>query len=378
MQIIKKCDKAAYIIFMAAVLIHLLVMCGEFGVWEVPFRGRLLQVAFALCVIKILMTFYSYIEWMMLVGAAAVSALSYVFTREKYALYVAVLIFAAKSVDMKMVLKLVLDATILSTVIVVIASVAGMGGIVSETRDFGRGIVETRYSLGFSHANNLHGTYWYILSLMVLLYKDKAGWKTYSVMAASNILMFVLTKSKAGFAVAMLVIVAGAMYRYVSKYVFDRLYPYILGLLALAGVVGLTLVSVTADYYAGYGPVLKKLDSITTGRFNLAYQSAYIGDWKLFRAGGNHKYPVDNGFASLAADYGIVLWLVYLALIVTLIVICAKKKKGILFSIIISCVFYTFMESSFVLNDAYLLSNFIFIASMWILGEKQPPVVEEI
>jgi len=377
MQIIKKCDKISPYIYMVAVFIHLAVMCGEYGVWEIPFRGRLLQLACVLCFVKILMTYYDFVEWLLLTGMGILSIVSYLFTREKYVVYVAVLIFAAKSVDMKWLLKIILDTSIVAMVTVAVLAFLGQGGMVVDVRDYGRGAVESRYCLGFNHANNLHGTFWYVISLIVILYEEKLGWIAYTVMTVLNVVLFILTASKAGFGVTMMVLLAGILNRYAKKYTFDRLYMYILGMAGYVGVIILTIVSASVSFLDGYGPVLKKLDSITTGRLNLAYQSAYIGDWMLFSDGGNHKYTVDNGFAALAADYGIVVWCVYLALIVGLVVIAAKKKYGIIFATLMSCVIYTFMERSFVLNDAYLLANLTFIVAMYLMGDKACPTVEE-
>jgi len=377
MQIIKKSDKAASYIYLVAVLIHLAIMCGEYGTWEIPFRGRLLQVAFGLCVVKIIMTYYSYLEWALMAGMAVLSILSYAFTREKYVVYVTVLIFAAKSVDIKVINKIILDVVVISMILVAIMSLAGQGGMVADVRDYGRGAVETRYCLGFSHANNLHGTLWYATSLVLLLYYEQMTWKSYLILMVMNIIMYILTASKAGVVVTTIVILAGVLYRYADKYVFQKAYPYILGLLGYAGIIALTLVSVTVDFFKGYGPILKKLDSITTGRINLAYHSAYIGDWKLLSDGGNHKYTVDNGFASLAADFGIIVWAVYLAFVLSLFIVSWKKKNGVLLALVFSCAAYTFMEKSYVLNDAYLLANLSFIVAMYLLANKKKPELKE-
>ena len=48
--------------------------------------------------------------------------------------------------------------------------VLGVGGMVVDVRDYGRGGVENRFCLGFSHANNLHGTLWYVMALLLYLF----------------------------------------------------------------------------------------------------------------------------------------------------------------------------------------------------------------
>lgn len=372
MQIIKKYDKYSHYLFNIAMLIHIVIMCVGFSEWEVPFRGRLLQLAFCLCVVKILLTYYERIEWTIMIMLGILACASYYFSREKYVVYVVVLVFAAKSVDLKWILKVLLYGCITTSVIIPILAVSGIGGTWSETRDFGREIIETRYQMGFSHANNVHGTLWYILSWAIVIYKDRLDWRHYTGFTVFNIVMFILTASKAGVGVTQIVILAGLLYKYANRVVWEKKYVYILGTVAFVGVVALTLVSMKVDCFADYGPVLRKLDSITTGRLNIAYQSAYIGDIRLLGEGGSHIIPIDNGFASLAADFGWIIWGVYLIFTLYLIYMTGKKKDGILFCLIITCIIYTFMEETFVLNDAYLLGNVSYLVAMILLGEKKP------
>jgi len=370
LQIIKGFDKQSNYIFAVAMFIHAFIMCVEFGAWSVPYRGRLLQLAFVLCCIKILMTFYEKYEWIVMIILGIIGCLSYYFSKEKYVLYVVVMIFAAKSVNIKKMARILAVMVAVSLVIIPVLSFAGVGDLVSETRDFGRNVVETRYGLGFGHPNGLHGTIWYLVSLIIILFRDKLDWKIYSALTAANVFFFMLTASKAGFGVVQLMIIAGLAYKYFNRFFFEKIWIYILGMLSFAAVIILTLISVTTDCWADYGPVLKKLDSITTGRLNIAYQMAYLGDWKLFEGIGPRKDIVDNGFAAIGADYGYVVWLLYIVFIIGLIAITAKRKEGILFSVIMTCIIYTFMEKTYVLNDAYMLSNLSYIVMMFVLGRE--------
>lgn len=377
MQIIKKYDKYSQYLFFAAMLIHIVVMCVGFSMWEIPFRGRLLQLAFVLCAVKILMTYYDLVEWGVMWFLGILAIVSYAFTREKYTLYVVVLIFAAKSVDMNRIMRVLLCVCVLSMIVVPLLAIAGVGGTVSETRDFGREVVETRYQLGFSHANNIHGTLWYIIALIIYMYKEKLDWKFYFGATVLNVVLYMLTASKAGLGVAQIVLIAGVLFKYADKYIWNKRFIYYLGAIAFVGIIALSLISMKIDCFADYGPVMKKLDSVTTGRLNIAYQSAYIGEIKLIGTGGTHIFPIDNGFVSLAADYGWIIWGVYIGFTFFMIYISGKKNDGILFAIIMTCIIYTFMEETYVLNDAYILGNLSYIVAMVLLGEKKPAVAKE-
>ena len=370
MQLVKNHEKTANYIFLAAVAIHLLVMCVECSSFSVPYRGRLLQAAFLLCCVKIVMTYYEQWEWLLMFLMAILGGAVYACCGEKYIIYVMVLIMAARGSDMRTVLKMAFGMSLVALLVIAILSLCGIGGVPFVTEDFGRGSVETRYSLGFSHANNLHGMVWYIMSLAILMWKDRLNRYWYLGMTVLNVLLYILTLSRAGVIACQLMIIAGLVYRYLNKVIFEAWWIYILGGVALAAIVILTLVSVKTDCFSGYGPVLSKLDSLLTGRLNLAYQSAYIGDWHLFSPGGSHKYPIDNGFAYLPAFYGYGTAIVFVIYNAFLIWKGAVRRDGIFFALVMTGIFYTFMESSFMLNDAYLMNNPVFIVTMLLLGEN--------
>ncbi len=163
-------------------------------------------------------------------------------------------------------------------------------------------------------------------------------------------------------------IIAGVIYRYCNRLVFEKIWPYVAGYLLFGFVVVLTLISVTVDYYAGYGPVLSKLNRITTGRINLAYQGACISNWRLFTSGADLSVTVDNGFAAIPANYGIVVGIIYILFVGFVMYKCTKQKNGITFAIVVTCILYTFMERSYTINDAYLLSNLTVVVAMMLKG----------
>lgn len=369
MQIIKRFDKQANYIFYVTILIHLLVLCVEFGAWDMPLRGRLLQLAFGLGCIKILMTYYEKYEWILMIILGGIGALSYVFTKEKYVLYVVVLVFAAKSVDMKLLIKVIMFSTLLATLLISILSLMGVGGPASLTLEFRPGQIETRYCLGFSHPNNVHGTLWYIVSLAIILYKDRFDWRIYTALTVINVVLYIFTDSKAGLGVTQLMIIAGLAYKYANNYFFEKKWIYIIGALIFVTILTLTIISVNVCGWYGYGPVLSKIDSATAGRISIAYNNARMSWWKPWYGYHRKDIIVDNGFASLGNDLGYVIWIAYLLVQMWLMYICAKKKNGILFAIMVTCQMYTFMESSYMLNFVYLLSNLSYITAMQFIGK---------
>ncbi len=371
MQILKNKDKIANIIFIVGVLIHTFVMAIELGDFSIPFRGRLLQVAFLLFCIKIIMTLYSKKEWIVMVLLGLLGVVSYICGAEEYVLSIVVMIFASKSTDIKKVLKYVFYITLIASFIIIALSLIGIGGVVVDIRDYGRGGIEARWCLGFGHANNLHGTLWYLISLFVWLYFEKLNWKYYVGLTVLNIAMFVLTVSKAGVLVTQIVILIACLLRY-YKEIEKKWWAYLCGMLIVLFMVVISIIS--AGFCWLDSPVLTLLDRALTGRINLAYQYANISMWRYFSPAGELGV-VDNGFVAIFFKYGYVIGIVYILFITYLIYQSWKMKNGLGFAILMTSLFYTFMESSYMINDAYLLANLTFIVAMVYMSNNNQKVI---
>lgn len=371
MKIIKKFDKQANYIFYFAIILHLAIMCVELGEWSIPFRGRLLQLAFLMGGLKILMTYYSKIEWVVMIVLGIIGSVSYYFTREKYVLYVVVLIFAAKSVDMERVLKLVLYVSLAATLITAGCSALGLGGSMVDVADYGRGMIETRYNFGFSHPNNFHSEVWFLTSIAVWIYKDRFDWKHYTALSVVNIGIFLLTVSKTGVIATQLMIFGGIVYRYAKKAIYDKIWIYIAGAMAYIGVLALTIASIVICGWWGYGPILDFVDRITTRRVMLAYKYARLEWWLMWRRSGVEDPIIDNGFAAIGINLGYVVWFVLIIFIAYLIFASAKRRDGIMLSLLMCSILCIYMENTFILNYVYLLCNVTYLIMMKILSEEK-------
>ncbi len=368
MQLIKKCEKYGNVLFYIAILLNIAVMCEGFSVWESLPAGRMLQVAFVLCVLKIATTYYEKWEWAVMIVLGIIGTLSYCISGEKFMIYLVVLIFAAKAVDAKMVTLLSFDGVWITTILLAIFSLTDNGGTVKMVQEFGRGMVETRYCLGFNHPNNLHGTLWYILCLWIILYKDRNDWRHYLVATIINIVLYVFTVSRTGVVVSELVIIAGFVYTYWNEKVFEKKITYYIGyvLTGIVLVISLLAVTLKVDHY---GPILSFINKCANGRLEWANIGANISSWNAFLPGfSNAEQVVDNGFARVPAAYGYVCAIIFVAFFVWAIYKSSVKKTGILLAVILTTVLYTFMESSYTVNDMFLLSNPVVIVAFCYLG----------
>ncbi len=366
MQLINNKENLANRIFLIGILLHTLVMSLELGEWSIPYRGRILQLAFVLLCIKILMTWYSKLEWSAMILLGIIGAISYFSGAEEYVLSVVVMIFAAKSTDIRKVIKCIFYITLVVSLATIVLSILGIGGLAVDVKDYGRGGIEARWCLGFGHANNLHGTVWYLVTLFIFLYFEKLNWKHYLLLSILNIGLFFLTVSKAGVAVTQLVIIAACILKYVPL-IQTKKWLYFLGLLPIGLFSAISIISVSINW--SEHKILLFLDKVLTGRINLAYQHANVKDWHLFLPGGQIGV-VDNGWVTIFYNYGYIIGILMIVFYIFLVYASWKKERGIWLISAVSAMLYTFMESTYMLNDAYLLANIGFIVAMIYMGEK--------
>ncbi len=369
MQLIKKQERLGELAFGLAMLIHLVVMVTGYGEWDIPLRGRLLQAAFVFFCIKILLTCYSKKQWIFMVVTGAVGSVSYLFTKDEYVVSVIVMLFAAVGTDMRRWCKYILFTALAITIVTAMLSLFGIGGIPVDIRDYGRGGEEARWCLGFGHANNFHGTVWYLIALSVYLYFEKMDWRHYLLLTFGNFILFYFTISKGGLIAVQILLTAACLLRYWNG-LEQRTWIYICGIFAVIGVFAVSMFSVSIKWKKS--EILMFLDRIFTGRINLAYQHANISKWKwLSRAG--ELGVVDNGWVTIFFNYGYVIGFLFVLFHLYLIYKVWMEKKALLLILIVTCVFYTFMEATYTINNAYLLSNISYLAAMILMAAKEEP-----
>ena len=367
MQLIKKQERLGEILFFIGILIHTLLMVIGYGDWSIPFHGRFMQLAFGLFCIKILCTWYTKQDWAVMIILGVIGALSYLYTGDEYVISIIVMIFAAKNIDMKRVCKWILVLSFVFTVGTALLSLMGVGGLAVDIRDYGRGSEEARWCLGFGHANNIHGTVWYLVMLVVFLYFEKLKWQHYLLVTIGNLGLFYLTASRGGMLAIQMAVIAALLLKYVPK-IIDKMWIYLLGLLELVLFVVLSLIS--AIISPEFTPIISKIDNMLTGRLHLIRWYADMSKWKLFASGGDAAI-IDDGWAAVFMSYGYVIGAVFILFHVYLIYKIWKKRSGILLIMFATTMFYTFMEASYTMNTAYLLSNFSYIIAMIFVAKSE-------
>lgn len=350
------CKTRADLFFWIAFAIELLIMVVSYSVFEVPFRGRLTQIAFLLFGFKILLTDYSKYEWISIILMGVIGVISYFTIDDEWVLRIVVMIIASKGIDANKIISKIFVGALIGLVVVVILSLVGIGGEIAATADYGRGKIETRWCLGFSHANNLHGTLWYVIALGVVKFKEKFRWQHAVLLTAVNMGLYQLTSSRTGMLVAQIMILGALCYTYWPR-VMEIKSIYWLGILGTSFLVFISIYS--AAFGVKHNPMLYKLSQLLTDRLESLTWWENFEAWTLFGA-DFPKEPVDIGFITIVSNYGYVILAVYLMCIFLLIYDCKTKKKWLEYLMLITCVLYTFMESTYVINVP-ILCNFTFV-----------------
>ena len=360
----------AYYSFYLAVVIEVLIVIVDKSAYINPIEGRLFQVTFLLFTVKAALTKYSWEEYLTIGLFLLLGAISYFITGRNEIIRVVMFIAACKDIDMQKCLKLVFYLTLTGCVVIILLSVTGIYGAISWTEDFGRGVVENRYTLGLGHPNALQCMVWALTTLGLYLYNTKMRWVHYIYVLFINILFYIMTESKTGFAAAVYTILA---FLFISVFKKERLLQlFAIGNIGIyAGSIAVSIVVAKEamwiwDYYVE-GIRAEKikyylaLDRLLTGRISSLVETkgheGTIQTWSLFSRPEN-TYYFDMGWVRLYYWYGIIP--ASIAIIVLAGFLFWFYKKGKWGEIILIVVFslYTVFEAHAV--SVYLARNYVF------------------
>lgn len=361
---VNKLDLLGKGLFFLGLTIELVFMIINLGAYEIPEWlniGRFMQLASALFLCKILLTRYSWKEWIAIVSVIALGIISFIATKgDEWVLRVLVMLIASKNIESRMVAKYILYGTIIGSCVIVFLSMLGIGKPLVNAMDYGRGRgIENRWTLGMGHPNHLHGLLCYLIMLIIYIYYKRMHLYHYLVLTVLNIGLFLLTVSRTGFLVTQFLLCATILVVYWKKEYIKKIL-FIGGLIAIWGTVFFTI-------YVGkcgvHGRFLTMLDNMFTGR--LTYIDWY-GDpatWRLFSQSDDlGRATIDVTYGAIINAYGYVIMFAYTVLNSLLQIRLYKDKNFIGMVILLSCILYGMMENY--MNAYFLLYNVIFILIM--------------
>lgn len=365
-------SKIGFACFYMAIITEVFLVIIDKSNYTNPIEGRLFQLTFILCFIKVCTTRYTVRECVTIFLFCALGAVSYFVTGRNEILRLVMMIAACKNVDMIKCLKVVFWLTFAGCAAIILLSVTGIYGTVLLTMDFGRGGVESRYALGMGHPNALHCMVWALTTLGLYLYGDKLKWYHYVLALVMNIGVFFLSVSRTSllvglFTIAMSFLTSGKRQENVKK---------ICAHLGAAATLGSVLLSVfiAANAYRVYNydwhrfeehdavtKILVRINNILNGRIRMLTGSSgwegSISSWSLFSKSGT-EYYFDMGWVRLFYWYGIIPACVFMVVLFILIIFCYRKKQYSAITLIAAFSVYTLIEAHAI--SQYLARNYIF------------------
>lgn len=369
--------KIAYSSFYLAVVIEVLIVIVDKSAYINPIEGRLFQITFLFFTIKTALTKYSWKEYLAILLFLFLGAISYFVTGRNEIVRVVMFIAACKDIDMQKCLKLVFYMTIAGCVVIMLLSLMGIYGDVSLTQDYGRGGLETRYTLGLGHPNALQCMVWALTTLGLYLYGEKMKWYYFLLILAVNVGFFFLTDSRTALMVSAFVIVYAAYMKY-FKSKFIRILGYISGAIMAVSSIVLSVI-VAANAYRIYNYVWHAdrskptqffvyLDRALTGRIrSLVGTTRFEGTlqtWSLFSSPANNYY-FDMGWIRLFYWYGIIPSCIFIFVIFVVMLWCYRTEQYMAFVMMVSFCAYTLIEAHAV--SVYIARNYtlFLIGAFW-------------
>lgn len=379
----KQTEKIAYGSFYLGVIIEVLMVIIDKSALINPVEGRLFQLTFLLFLIKTCLTRYDKKEYAVIAAFLALGAISYFVTGRNDIVRIVMFLAACKNVDMQKCMKLVFYMTLTGCLLIMFLSFFGVGGGLALTQDYGRGSVETRYTLGMGHPNALQCMVFALTVLALYLYGEKWKWYGYAAALAVNTGFFFLTDSKTSFLVAVFAVLYTGLYQFTQRNVIKIICNVVGKLLVTGSIVFSIFISWTAHYVYEYdweidtsskAAFFKKLDSILTGRVRSLTSSVRwegtIRTWKLFSEPANNYY-FDMGWIRLFYWYGIIPACVFIISLLVLMWYCVKKEDYRACIMIVSLSVYAVMEAHTV--SIYIARNYV----LFLLGMYWTDIIDE-
>lgn len=370
-------SKIAYYSFYIAVMIEVLMVIIDKSNYTNPIEGRLFQLTFLMFLIKVCLTKYTRREYAVILLFWLLGAASYFITERNEIIRLVMFVAACKNIEMKKCLKMVFWLTLSGCLAIILLSVTGIYGAVSLTQDYGRGSIETRYTLGMGHPNALQCMVWALTALGIYLYREKMRFYHFVVVFILNVAAFVLSDSKTSFLVAVFTIAVAYLSGEKLPKRIKKLCAWLNGVVVIGSIGASIVMAANAyrvynhDWHCVSDPVTMlfvRLNDLLNGRIRILTETVgwegSMNSWTLF-SGPDSIYYFDMGWVRLFYWYGIIPGCVFVAVIVTLLIYFLKKEDYLSIALIAAISLYTIAEAHVI--SVYLARNYVFflIGAAW-------------
>ena len=394
--------KLGYYAFWLATIIEVLLVILDKSAYNFPYQGRVFQITFLLCFIKVLCTKYEWSEYIAIFICCSVGLLADQMGDKNEILRMFMFVAACKDIDMKKCMKVVFWITSLGSLSIVIMSILGIGRNITELKEYAIASadmkenlgVETysRFSFGMGHPNTFHIMVAVICILGLYVYKEVINWKIYLLVMVADIALYYLTDARTPTIIIMFSSGVMCLVKYIEKWKASNIClgkrgvvnQHILDIFSVLGFF-FSIICVELSFwfaanawkiyeyawsrleYSKSIGILRKIDIALSGRImnlmNYNNRAGSIWTWKLL-PDSSHTEMFDLGYVRLFYWYGtmvsIFIILIFVALFAYLVV--EEKYTDVMFISIIAI--FTFVEAHFV--SEYIGRNYLlFILGMY-------------
>lgn len=354
------------ICFYIALVTETLIVIADKSAWINPFEGRLFQVTFALCVVKVLFTKYEWREYVAIFLCCLVGLLTDQISGRNEILRIFMFVAACHGTDLRKNLKIVFKITLAGSFLIVLLSLTGILGTVTVSKEYVGGVQKTLFCFGMGNANAFHCMFFVLGLLGMYLYHEKMKWWSYLLIFVANIGLFFLTRSKTS--TGMLAVAVVGMWVIANfltgESVAKQKAKKIIGILMLSVngfCVAVSIIfaaeawrvyewhwcTMLTPYFEFWGWV----DDVLTGRLRCLIETdpwiGTIDTWRLFAGPDTERY-FDLGFVRLFYWYGIIPAALILTLFGVLLIYLYRKEKYTEILFLTICSVYTVVEAHFV------------------------------
>lgn len=386
----EKLRKPGIAAFYAAFLLILFVDYVSATGIHVIYSGRMFQLAIILLMGKVLVTKYSKKEYIILVFSLVIGALSFYYVHNYFAWMLFLLIFAGKDIPFKKIVSVYL--LFMGAYILVTIGAAGFGiyGEISMTQDFrAMSVMETRYCFGFKHPNACHIIILQFALTLLWYFWEKIKWFHILAVALMNGILFAFTDSRTNalFGTGVLgIMLLGKLWVGLQK----AIWVYGFGIITLAASLMLSLMTVIKGTESA---LLSFVDKIWSGRIYWGHIRAnYYTIYEDNVATGyaereivtlfshmDRQISIDMGFIKLYYNYGIIIFVIVIALIlIKLYRNACKKDFAELLLIIIGIVWMlgeTFSSGEFITRNILFIFMLDLLQKQGFHGESADSVM---
>ncbi|MCH5248441.1 MAG: hypothetical protein J1E98_00840 [Lachnospiraceae bacterium] len=303
----------------------LLSLAKGLGFYEGQAVFKLLVIPAFVCIfIKIFITPYTRRQWIVQIVLLCLTALVYFESRQLGILFIMFTILGMKNISVEKLFKTGLWIWTLCAIVLSIFSFFRLEHTIYRVHPkMGLGPI-FRWSLGFTHPNILHITYFVLCAYIIYELADNYAFKHFIILMFINVLVFIYSISYTGFGITALLLAGGLYVKIRPKF---NLFEKIAANLILPVIIVISFVLPLILYM----PWVQKINDILGSRIllaNLFLLPEYISPFGVKTADVLHSsIALDSSYIWSFINYGIVPFILLMLAYLILIADYSRRQK---------------------------------------------------